>query len=204
MLSFFWTWNWVVFQSATVLTMELGATGVTIPCRSISLGAFALISLAIFQAYRQRHKVARKSPVDPALGVSFRPIARDTLGRRRWIFGWRSKRIPYVPHWWLRHGCGGSLAAFSMMCGASPVPASTAQTAASPQPGREQAGQPRASRRRPESDAHRRADPGVRREEEGRGQDEEGGHPLPHEVRSPGGLPPPDKPRPRACLTSAT
>lgn len=74
MLSLFWAWNWVVFQSATVLTIELGSTGITIPCRSVSLGAFSLTSLVIFLAYRKAPRLIERqgmvTPVAPSSIVS--------------------------------------------------------------------------------------------------------------------------------------
>lgn len=71
MLSLFWAWNWVVFQSATVLTIELGSTGITIPCRSVSLGAFSLTSLVIFLAYRKGIKLQGKARWIPRLVLIF-------------------------------------------------------------------------------------------------------------------------------------
>ncbi len=70
---FFWSWNWVVFQSPTFLTVALGSSGIVIPSRSISLVIFALVSLAIFLYHRTRNGAfaTLRLPTLVAAGISF-------------------------------------------------------------------------------------------------------------------------------------
>ena len=54
LLSLFWVWNWVAFQSPTSLPLVFDEGSVTIPSRAVSLLAFALTGFGLFAWHRFR------------------------------------------------------------------------------------------------------------------------------------------------------
>lgn len=58
-LSLFWSWNWIIYQSPTPLVIELGS--LVIPMRFIVLGAFAAVGFVCF-ADRYQHERRNREP----------------------------------------------------------------------------------------------------------------------------------------------
>lgn len=58
-LSLFWSWNWIIYQSPTPLVIELGS--VQISARIIILGAFAAMGFVCFADSYRRKEIEKKS-----------------------------------------------------------------------------------------------------------------------------------------------